>query len=87
MTVAEILSRHGIKLGSVAPGRHYATCPQCSSTRSSTEHRAAKVLGVTIEQQGRALGLQSLRLDRPGEGQRRSHQRQGKEGSPRLRLP
>ena len=87
MTVAEILSKHGIKLGSIAPGRHYTTCPHCSSTRSSSEHRAAKVLGVTIDNARCALGLQSLRLDRPGEGQRRSQQRQGKERSPRLRLP
>jgi hypothetical protein len=52
MTVAEVLSRHGIKLGSVAPGRHYATCPHCSAKRASREHRAAKVLGVTIDDKG-----------------------------------
>ena len=57
MTVAEILSKHGIKLGTVAPGRHYTTCPHCSSARSSSEHRGAKVLGVTIDANGGALGL------------------------------
>ena len=43
MTVADILSKHGIKLENTAPGRRYTTCPKCSSTRSSNEHRGAKV--------------------------------------------
>ena len=68
MTVAEILSRHGIKLGSVAPGRHYATCPQCSSTRSSTEHRAAKVLGVTINNKGAHWGCNHCGWTGPEKG-------------------
>ena len=53
MTAGEMLAKHGIKLASTAPGRHYTTCPQCSATRSSSEHRAAKVLGVTIEADGK----------------------------------
>ena len=53
MTVAELLAKHGIKLPSTAPGRHYTTCPQCSAGRASKEHRAAKVLGVTIEADGK----------------------------------
>jgi hypothetical protein len=53
MTVAETLSRHGIKLASTAPGRHYTTCPHCSAGRASKEHRTAKVLGVTIEADGK----------------------------------
>ena len=53
MTVADILSKHGIKLGNVAPGRHYTTCPHCSAGRSSSEHRGAKVLGVTIGADGK----------------------------------
>ena len=53
MTVAELLAKHGIKLASTAPGRHYTTCPQCSARRASKEHRAAKVLGVTIEADGK----------------------------------
>jgi hypothetical protein len=52
-TADEVLAKHGIKLPSTAPGRHYTTCPQCSSTRSSSEHRAAKVLGITIEADGK----------------------------------
>jgi putative DNA primase/helicase len=53
MTVADILSKHGIKLGNVAPGRHYTTCPHCSAGRSSSEHRGAKVLGITIGADGK----------------------------------
>ena len=53
MTAAELLAKHGINLPSTAPGRHYTTCPQCSAGRASKEHRAAKVLGVTIEADGK----------------------------------
>jgi hypothetical protein len=52
MTVDELLAKHGIKLASTAPGRYYTTCPHCSAGRASKEHRAAKVLGVTIEADG-----------------------------------
>jgi Protein of unknown function (DUF3631) len=53
MTVAELLAKYGIKLESTASGRYYARCPQCSDGRASKEHRAAKVLGVTIEADGK----------------------------------
>ena len=53
MTVTKLLAKYGIKLPSTAPGRHYTTCPQCSAGRASKEHRAAKVLGVTIEADGK----------------------------------
>ena len=53
MTVAELLTKYGIKLASTAPGRHYTTCPHCSAGRASKEHRAAKVLGITIEADGK----------------------------------
>ena len=49
MTVAELLAKHGIKLPSMAPGRHYTTCPQCSHERRKSN---AKPLGVTIEADG-----------------------------------
>jgi len=42
------LREQGIRLTSTAPGRHYATCPQCSAKRKGS-HRSAKVLGVTID--------------------------------------
>ena len=48
-TVAELLAQYGIKLASTTPGRYYATCPQCSASRSK---RTAKVLGVTISPDG-----------------------------------
>ena len=48
-TVAELLAQYGIKLASTTPGRYYATCPQCSASRSK---RTAKVLGVTISLDG-----------------------------------
>ena len=50
---ADLLAKYGINLASTAPGRHYTTCPHCSAGRASKEHRAAKVLGVTIEGDGR----------------------------------
>src|SRR5262245_35150425 len=53
MTVAELLAKHAIQLASTAAGRHYTTCPHCSAGRASEEHRAAKVLGVTIEADGK----------------------------------
>lgn len=52
MNPADLLAKHGIKIESTAPGRHYTTCPKCSAARSTKEHRAAKVLGVTIENDG-----------------------------------
>jgi hypothetical protein len=51
MSVAELLQAHGIRLGSTAPGHHYATCPQCSAKRS-TANQTAKCLGITIEADG-----------------------------------
>jgi hypothetical protein len=51
-TTAQLLAEHGIKLASTKPGRHYATCPHCSHNRSKV-HQAAKVLGVTIEADGK----------------------------------
>jgi putative DNA primase/helicase len=78
MTVAEILSEHGIKLGTAAPGRHYTTCPHCSSTRSSSEHRGAKVLGVTIEADGKVhFGCNHCGWTGPEKG--RGGRREGKE--------
>src|SRR5262245_38882955 len=53
MTIDELLAKHGIKPPSTAPGRHYTTCPQCSAGRASKEHRAAKVLGITIDADGK----------------------------------
>jgi putative DNA primase/helicase len=50
-TAQETLTKHGIKLESYAPGRHYTTCPKCSHTRS-TPNQKLKVLGITIGDDG-----------------------------------
>ena len=68
MTVADILSKHEVKLGSTTPGRHYTTCPHCSSTRSSSEHRGAKVLGVTIDSKGVRWGCNHCGWTGPEKG-------------------
>jgi hypothetical protein len=52
MTPEELLAANGIELKNTAPGRYYTTCPQCSAKRSKA-HQAVKVLGVTIEADGR----------------------------------
>ena len=49
--VAEILQDAGIKLASIAPGKHSATCPKCSAQRQP-HHRRIKCLGVKIDEQG-----------------------------------
>jgi putative DNA primase/helicase len=48
----ELLAKHGIKLESYAPSRYYTTCPKCSGDRSRA-HQNNKVLGVTIEADGK----------------------------------
>src|SRR5262245_46551030 len=50
MNIEQLLAKHSIKLATTAPGRYYATCPQCSSTRKKSDD---KCLGVTIEADGR----------------------------------
>jgi hypothetical protein len=52
VTAEELLQAHHISVPNIAPGRYYAACPQCSDKRKTQEHRAAKVLGVTIEADG-----------------------------------
>jgi RecA-family ATPase len=51
MRVDELLAKNDITLKDTAPGRHYATCPQCSKSRKRP-HQSAKVLGVTINSDG-----------------------------------
>jgi hypothetical protein len=53
MNLDELLAKYSIKLETTAPGRYYTTCPECSASRSTNAHRAAKVLGVSIENDGR----------------------------------
>jgi uncharacterized protein DUF3631 len=51
MTPQETLSKHGIRLESYKPGRHYTICPKCSHTRS-TANQKKEVLGITIGDDG-----------------------------------
>lgn len=48
IAAVELLQQNGIKLPNTAPGRHYTTCPQCSTGRSLA-HQRLEVLGVTID--------------------------------------
>jgi hypothetical protein len=49
LLIEELLLAHHIALTDLSPGRHYTTCPECSSGRSTAAHRTMKCLGVTIE--------------------------------------
>jgi putative DNA primase/helicase len=51
---ADLLQAHHIALDDFRPGRHYTTCPECSSTRARA-HRMLKCLGVTIEPDGKVF--------------------------------
>src|SRR5262245_24177577 len=68
MTPEELLAKHGIKLESTTPGRHYTICPECSAKRSSAEHRATKVLGVTIDSKGVCWGCSHCGWTGPPKG-------------------
>lgn len=51
MNASELLHANSIRLPGYSPGRYYTLCPRCSHTRTPT-NRKAKVLGVTIDQDG-----------------------------------
>jgi RecA-family ATPase len=55
MTAAELLQANGISVPSMAPGRYYVTCPQCSAKRSRA-HQKAPCLGVTVDADGACWG-------------------------------
>jgi hypothetical protein len=77
MTVEELLTAHRITLTSTAPGRHYTTCPECSRTRTKA-HQKNKVLGVTIERDGKVhWGCNHCGWTGPGKGNGNGHHRQG----------
>jgi hypothetical protein len=65
MTIAELLAKHGIKLESTAPGRHYTTCPRCSKDRSKQKE---KCLGVTIDNEGVRWGCNHCGWTGPEKG-------------------
>jgi hypothetical protein len=67
-TVEQLLHDNGIELDTYAPGRHYTTCPRCSSGRSTAEHKRAKVLGVTIDHEGVRFGCNHCNWTGPEKG-------------------
>jgi Protein of unknown function (DUF3631) len=50
-SAADILCDAGITTKSTAPGRYYATCPQCSPKRKPA-HQKLECLGITIDEKG-----------------------------------
>jgi DNA-binding transcriptional ArsR family regulator len=76
MTPQETLTKHGIRLESYKPGRHYSTCPKCSHTRSKPKD---KVLGITISDDGSVCwGCNHCAWTGPEKGTGgNGHQRQG----------
>jgi hypothetical protein len=54
-SAADILRSAGITTKSDAPGRYYATCPQCSPKRKPA-HQKLECLGITIDEKGVAWG-------------------------------
>jgi RecA-family ATPase len=64
----EFLAAHNILLPDTKPGRHYATCPQCSAKRKTAAHRKHKCLGVTIDDQGVRWGCNHCGWTGPSKG-------------------
>jgi Protein of unknown function (DUF3631) len=54
-SAADILRSAGITAKSTAPGRYYATCPQCSAKRKAA-HQKLECLGITIDDRGVTWG-------------------------------
>ena len=65
--LSELFSQNGINLTDTRPGRYYTTCPRCSAARSK-EHRAAAVLGVTIDGKGARWGCSHCSWTGPEKG-------------------
>jgi putative DNA primase/helicase len=53
MSAAQLLRANHILLDDLTPGRHYATCPQCSAGRKGAKQKL-ECLGITIEGNGSA---------------------------------
>src|SRR5262245_6399035 len=54
-SIDEALRRHGIN-APCEPGPHSTNCPQYRAHRKTAAHRSAKVLGITIDDEGAAWG-------------------------------
>lgn len=51
MTIAELLAKNGIRLGSYAEGEHSSTCPRCSAQRQP-HNQKKQCLSVKIDAKG-----------------------------------
>jgi len=51
----EILTHYSLHSPSIAPGRYYTTCPQCSGSRTRA-HQKLECLGITIDDKGVNFG-------------------------------
>ena len=69
MTPTELLTRHGIKIESTAPGRYYATCPRCSAARK-LGNQNKKCLGITIDDKSTRWGCSHCGWTGPEKGPR-----------------
>ena len=67
MTPTELLTRHGIKIESTAPGRYYATCPRCSAARK-LGNQNKKCLGITIDDKSTRWGCSHCGWTGPEKG-------------------
>jgi len=67
MTPEELLIKHGIKLKTCKPGRHYTICPECSAKRSHA-HQGSKCLGITIDANGARWGCNHCGWTGPEKG-------------------
>jgi hypothetical protein len=67
MNVADLFARHSIKLDNTAPGRHYAICPQCATTRKLA-NQTKKTLGITINGEGAHWGCNHCGWTGPEKG-------------------
>jgi hypothetical protein len=54
-SAADILHDFRVSTPSSAPGRYYATCPECSHKRKQSNQKL-KCLGVTIDERGVQFG-------------------------------
>jgi hypothetical protein len=66
-SIHDVLAAHGIALRTTAPGRYYAPCPRCSHKRSGA-HQKAKVLGISIDNNGVRWGCNHCGWTGPEKG-------------------
>jgi hypothetical protein len=80
-SAADILRDAAITTKSTAPGRYYATCPQCSLKRKPA-HQTLECLGITIDENGVAWGCNHCNWKGGGFYEPRPSKRNGASYSP-----